>query len=143
MSARPTFDSIKVGDTIPPLTLPPLDRTTLALFAGASGDHMPLHVDIDAARKAGLVDVFGHGMLSMAWLGRMLTNWVPQAAIRSIEVRFQGITHLGHIVTCTGKVVEKLAKDGETLVRLEIKSTDHYGQVKTVGESLVALPQTG
>ena len=45
----------------------------LALFAGASGDHNPIHIDIDFARKAGMPDVFAHGMLSMAWLGRLLT----------------------------------------------------------------------
>ena len=34
------FDALKVGDTLPPLTLAPIDRTTLALFAGASGDQI-------------------------------------------------------------------------------------------------------
>ncbi len=45
----------------------PVDRTTLALFAGASGDHNPIHIDIDFARRAGMPDVFAHGML--AWPG--------------------------------------------------------------------------
>ena len=31
----PSFDSVQVGDTLPSLTLPPVDRRTLALFAGA------------------------------------------------------------------------------------------------------------
>jgi acyl dehydratase len=42
---------LKTGDTLPPLTLPPLTRTTLALYCGASGDHNPIHVDIDFARR--------------------------------------------------------------------------------------------
>ena len=58
---------MQVGDTLPPLTLPPVNRTTLALFCGASGDHNPIHIDIDFARKAGMPDVFAHGML--AWPG--------------------------------------------------------------------------
>jgi acyl dehydratase len=69
------FDNIKVGDTLPPLTLGPVNRTMLALFAGASGDHNAVHIDIDFARSAGMPDVFAHGMLSMAWLGRLLTQW--------------------------------------------------------------------
>ena len=51
------FDSVNVGDALPPLALPPLTRTTLALFAGASGDHNPIHIDIDFARAAGMPDV--------------------------------------------------------------------------------------
>ena len=32
----------------------PITRTMLALYAGASGDHNPIHIDIDFAKKAGL-----------------------------------------------------------------------------------------
>lgn len=59
-----------MGDTLPVLKLPPVDRKTLALFAGASGDHNPIHIDLDFARRAGLPDVFAQGMLGMAWLAR-------------------------------------------------------------------------
>lgn len=135
-----TYSSVKVGDSLPALTVPALDRTTLALFAGASGDHMPLHIDIDAARRAGMPDVFGHGMLSMAYLGRLLTNWAPQAQLRNFNARFIGITHLGNSVTFSGKVVEKLEKGGEALVRVEVQAASQYGDLKTLGDALVALP---
>ena len=69
-----SFDELNVGDTLPPLALAPINRTTLALFAGASGDHNAVHIDIDYARRAGMPDVFAHGMLSMAYLGRFLPN---------------------------------------------------------------------
>jgi acyl dehydratase len=137
--AAPRFDDVQVGDTLPPLALPPLDRTTLALFAGASGDHNPIHIDIDVARRAGLPDVIGHGMLSMAWLGRLVTNWAPQAALREFGVRFQGIMHLGNAIVCTGRVVEKLERGGEKLVRIELQAVNQYGERKTAGEALVAL----
>ncbi len=137
--ARLAFADVNVGDTLQPLALPPLDRTTLALFAGASGDHMPLHIDIDAARKAGMPDVFGHGMLSMAYLGRLVTRWVPQAALRSLSARFIGITHLGNAITCTGKIVGKEERAGEKLVRIEIQAANQFGEIKTAGDALIAL----
>jgi len=135
----PTYDSIQVGDKLPALQLPPVTRTTLALFAGASGDHNPIHIDTDFARRAGMPDVFAQGMLGMAWLGRLLTQWVPQAQLRRFDVRFQGITHLGHAVRCTGRVVEKLEHQGERCVRVELLSANQYGQARIAGEALVAL----
>lgn len=135
----PTYDSIQVGDELPALQLPPVTRTTLALFAGASGDHNPIHIDTDFARRAGMPDVFAQGMLGMAWLGRLLTQWVPQAQLRRFDVRFQGITHLGHAVRCTGRVVEKLEHGGERCVRIELLSANQYGQSRIAGEALVAL----
>ena len=140
MSKSLSYHAIQVGDTLPALQLAPVDRQTLALFAGASGDHNPVHIDIDFARKAGMPDVFAHGMLGMAWLGRLLTTWAPQAQLRKFDARFQGITHLGNAVTCSGKVLEKLEVNGERCVRLAVHSRNQFGQTKITGEALIALP---
>jgi acyl dehydratase len=136
---KPSYHTLQIGDALPPLTLEPVNRTTLALFGGASNDHNPIHIDIDFARKAGMPEVFAHGMLSMAWLGRLLTQWVDQRQLRSFGVRFTGITHLGHRITCSGKVVEKFEAGGETRVKLEIQTTNQYGDVKILGDAVVAL----
>jgi acyl dehydratase len=134
------FDDVKPGDALPPLALPPLTRTTLALYAGASGDHNPIHIDIDFARAAGLPDVFAQGMLSMAWLGRMLTLWTPQRNLREFGVRFTAPTHVGERITCTGRVIEKLEHDGERLVRVEVATANEDGAIKLSGVALFALP---
>ena len=135
-----TFDNVQVGDELPALQLPPVDRTTLALFAGASGDHNPIHIDTDVARRAGMPDVFAQGMLGMAWLGRLLTGWAPQSRLRRFEARFQGITQLGNAMRCGGRVVEKLTHNGESCVGVELRSANQFGQTKIAGEALVALP---
>jgi acyl dehydratase len=139
MSA-PIFDGVKVGDLLPTLQLPRVDRTMLALFAGASGDHNPIHIDTDFARRAGMQDVFAHGMLGMAWIARLITGWTPQSTLRRFDVRFLGITHLGNAMLCGGRVVEKLEQNGERCVRIEVQSANQFGQTKIVGEALVALP---
>ena len=131
--------NIRVGDQLPALQLGPVNRTTLALFGGASGDHNPIHVDIDFARKAGYPDVFAHGMLSMAWLGRLLTNWVPQAQLREFGVRFTAITQVGEAITCHGTVTEVFEHAGERRARLAIQTRNAEGQVKLAGDAVVAL----
>lgn len=136
----PTFDTVQVGDELPPLQLPPVERSTLALFAGASGDHNAIHIDTDVARRAGMPDVFAHGMLGMAWIGRLVTRWAPQSQLRHIEARFQGITNLGNAMHCSGRIVEKLEHNGEHCVRVELLSANQFGQTKIAGEALVALP---
>ena len=132
------YGTVNIGDPLPPLSLPPLTRTTLALYAGASGDHNPMHIDIDFARAAGMPDVFAHGMLSMAWLARLLTNWAPQRDLREFGVRFSAITHVGERITCTGEVAEKLERDGERLVRVAVATANEAGEVKLSGDALIA-----
>ena len=134
------YQSLEVGSELPTSTSAPISRTTLALYAGASGDHNPIHIDIDFARKFGMPDVFAHGMLNMAFLGQLLTGWVPQSAIRQYGVRFVAITRVGDQITCCGKVTEKFEENGEKLVRLELSAVNQDGYVKLSGQAVIALP---
>ena len=130
---RPDFSALQVGDTLPPLALPVVDRTMLALFAGASGDHNRIHIDTDYARRAGMPDVFAHGMLSMAFLGRLVTSWVPQKQVRGLGTRFTSITWVGDVITVSGKVTGKREANGEKLVDLEYHFQRwRFGHLKTV-----------
>lgn len=140
MSKQLRFDDVNVGDALPALTLPPVSRTDLALYCGASGDHNPIHVDTDYAKAAGMPDVFAHGMLSMGWLARLLTNWAPQTALRQYGVRFVAITHVGDEISCTGEVLEKTEVAGERRVKLQLNTCDAKGETKLSGEAWLALP---
>jgi len=133
---EPCYDEVQVGDELSALDAGTVSRLTLALYCGASGDHNPIHVDIDFARSAGLDDVFAHGMLSMAYLARLVTGWVPQRAIRSLSTRFVAITHVGDRIACSGTVLEKLP---QRQVRLALTARDQSGIVKLSGEAVVEL----
>jgi len=132
---------VRVGDNMPALELPPISRTTLALFAGASGDHNPIHIDIDFAHSAGMKDVFAQGMLSMGFLARALAEWVPQRRILRYGVRFAAVTDIGDRVRCTGQVVEILDYFGRPCARLELSAAKQLGEVTLVGEAIVALDE--
>ena len=131
---------LQVGDALPSFTTPPVSRLTLALYCGASGDHNPMHVDIDYARAGGAPDVFAHGMLSMAYVGRLLTNWVPQQQLREYGVRFVAITQVGEAITCSAVVIALFEAAGERRARLSLQTTNQHGQVKLTGDAVIALP---
>jgi acyl dehydratase len=134
-----TAPVFQIGAELPPLVIDPISRTTLALFAGASGDHNPIHIDLDVARSAGLDDVFAHGMLSMAYLARLLTGIVPQERIRTFGVRFTAITPVHGRPTCTGTVTSIDEVDGERLATLALRVTLADGTTTLLGDATVAL----
>lgn len=124
-----------VGATLGPLVIEPISRTTLALFAGGSGDHNPLHIDLDAARAAGHPDVLAHGMLGMAYLGRLLTESFPQSRLRTFTTRFVATTPVGAQPICRGTVT---AVDATTIVvALTVELSD--GTVTLTGTAEVAV----
>ena len=136
---NPNFESLAVGDTLPAVSKPAISRFDLALFAGGSGDHNPIHIDSDFAKASGMPDVFAQGMLIMAYLGQLLTGWADQAKLRRYSVRFGAITWLGNEITCSGTVTEKFQEKGENLVRLSIAAADQSGEQKLIGEAVLAL----
>ncbi|BBF99162.1 MULTISPECIES: MaoC/PaaZ C-terminal domain-containing protein [Pseudonocardia] len=133
------LERAEVGTELPPLELAPISRTTLALFGPASGDLNPIHIDLDVARSAGLDDVFAHGMLSMAYLGRLLTGWADQRAIRSYGVRFAAITPVHAQPTCRGRVTAIETVDGERRATLELAVVLADGSTTLTGNAVVSL----
>jgi acyl dehydratase len=123
------------GTTLSPLKIPAITRTTLALFAGASGDHNPIHIDSDVARSAGLDDVFAHGMLSMAYLGRLLTDNFLQDRICAFRVRFTAVTPVHASPTCTATVVS--VDNGLATLELAVALED--GTITLSGTAVVAI----
>ncbi len=132
-------NTYSVGEQLPELKHGPISRTTLALFAGASGDHNPIHIDTDFAHKAGLSDVFAHGMLSMAYLAQLLTGWLPQSQLRRWQARFVSITPVNAIVRCNGEIVELFEEAGERRARILIGVKVENGADTLAGEAIVAL----
>ena len=127
-----------VGERIVHKIFPPITRHTLALYCGASGDHNPMHVDIDFAKAAGFPDVFSHGMLVMAFLGQALTDAIAPDRIRSFSTRFAAITQLGARLTCEGHVAELIEARGEKQARLALTAKDENGEIKLAGEAIIA-----
>ena len=127
------------GTELPSLAIEPISRTTLALFAGASGDHNPIHIDLDVARSAGLDDVFAHGLLSMAYLGRLLTDAFPQQQLRSWKVRFTAITPVHAQPTCTGRIIAIDESGDERLATIDLRVTLADGTETLTGQAVVAL----
>lgn len=76
------------GDALPPLTVR-VTRADLVRYAGASGDFNPIHWNERFAVGMGLPNVIGHGMLTMALAGRLVTAWTGDpAAVVGYAARF-------------------------------------------------------
>ena len=124
---------------IPEVTFGPVTRATLALYAGASGDHNPVHIDSDYAKAAGLPDVFAHGMLSFGILARVTSEWAAYDRLVTIATRFMALTHIGDTVTCRGELVEVFEEAGELRGRVKLAAVTQDGRQTLGGDAVVAL----
>lgn len=129
----------QVGDRLPEVCFGPISRATLALYAGASGDHNPIHIDSDMAKAAGMPDVFAQGMLSFGILSRVPADWAGPDRLRSFGARFVSMTQVHDLITCSGEIVELFEQDGERRARIAVAAIAQDGRKTLTGEAVVAL----
>ncbi len=130
---------LAVGQSLPDLVRGPITRATLALFAGASHDHVPLHIDSDYALAAGMGDVFGHGMLSMVYLAQAVRSWAPQERLMRWNCRFTAITPLHASVICRGEVVDIIDEVGLRHARVKIGAWTDQDIQTLAGEAFIVI----
>ena len=70
---------IEVGANLPEKVFY-LDRDLLKRYADASGDQNPIHQNEDFAVSVGLPNVIAHGMLTMALVGKYLSDFAGGSA---------------------------------------------------------------
>jgi acyl dehydratase len=138
--AKVYFEDVKVGDELPPLVKGPIQQIQLTRYAGASGDFNPIHQDDEFARAAGMGGVFAHGMLSMGFVGQLVTDWAGAGQVRKLGVRFATIVRLKDVITCRGRVLGKSSKDDVNLVDLEVWAENQKGEKVVTGKATVVLP---
>ena len=138
--AKVYFEDVKVGDELPPLVKGPIQQIQLTRYAGASGDFNPIHQDDEFARAAGMGGVFAHGMLSMGFVGQLVTDWAGAGQVRKLGVRFAGLVRLKETITCRGRVLARSSKDDVNLVDLEVWAENEKGDKVVTGKATVALP---
>ena len=111
-----------------------VDRGLLKAYADASGDQNPIHQDEAFAKSVGLPNVISHGMLTMALVGKYVTDWAGgAAAIKEFSARFMKpvIVPAGEKVDVTVSAVVSQIEGDQITIELSATSAG----VKVLGMS--------
>ena len=138
MSQSPRLGDVKVGDRIQQLDVP----LTAAIIVGgalASRDFTPVHHDRDAARKAGMSDVFMNILTTNGYVGRFVSDWAgPDAAIRKVSIKLGTPNLPGDTMKLTGEVTA--VDEAAGTVDVDVAARNSWGDHAT-GTVTVALPR--
>lgn len=109
-------------------------------YAAVNDEFVPIHMDDDAGRAAGMGGAFGMGNLQISYLHVLVREWIGEhGRIVRLAAQFRKPNTKG-TVTATGKVTAVTPGDGETLVELELVTRDAQGDVLAPGTATVAFP---
>jgi acyl dehydratase len=128
---------IEVGTALPERIFY-IDRALLKAYADASGDQNPIHQNEKFAVSVGLPNVIAHGMLTMALVGKYISDWSGGAAqVHEYSARFikPVIVPDGEKVDLTVSAVISALEDGK--VKLDITATSAGVKVLGMSKALV------
>jgi 3-hydroxybutyryl-CoA dehydratase len=108
------YKALSVGDRLPVLQQL-VDKSMIDTYAEASGDMNPLHIDPEFAKTTIFGKNIAHGLLTLAFISRVLSewNWDGWAYGGELNVIFIGPVFPGDVVQVSGYVelIEKRGTD--------------------------------
>jgi acyl dehydratase len=128
------FEAVKVGDELPPLVKPPVDRLQIARYVGAAGDWNPLYIDEPHAKASGFPSAFAPGTIGMGFLAELATDWTRGARLKKLSSRLVKFIWPGDVLTARGRVVERRFEAGDAYTMdLELWAENQRGELVTRG----------
>ena len=132
------MSTFTVGQELAPHTFI-INRKKLVIYADASGDHNPIHLNEKIAKSVGLENVIAHGMYTMGLAGQYVSAISGSANVKEFSARFTkpvvvpADTDVELVLSAT---VTEVNPDS---IRLEISALCNEVKVLGMAKALIAL----
>jgi 3-hydroxybutyryl-CoA dehydratase len=118
-----------------------ITQEKINLYAEASGDFNPIHVDESFAAKTPFGGTIAHGMLNLAYVSEMMTSafgrsWVSGGKLRA---KFKESARPGDTLTITGKIDCIEQKSDVSYANCSFECRNQRGETIVTGEATARL----
>jgi 3-hydroxybutyryl-CoA dehydratase len=118
-----------------------ITQNDINLYAQASRDFNPIHIDPEFAGKTAAGGTIAHGMLNLAFCSQMMTaafgrNWLESGRF---NVRFKMPARPGDDLTVQGKIERIQSENDQTVINCSILCANQKGETIISGEAIVRM----
>jgi acyl dehydratase len=136
----PASFELKEGASLPKVKKN-IVQGNINLYAKASGDFNPIHIDAEYARKTPLGGTVAHGMLILAYLSQMMTdafghNWLLGGRL---NVRFRAPARPGDVITISGNIRKIEKEDGYQMIDCNVLCSNQNDEPVITGDARVKV----
>jgi 3-hydroxybutyryl-CoA dehydratase len=133
-----TYDEIEIGQTATYSRT--ITEREIILFAAASGDVNPLHLDADYAATTPFGEPIAHGILSASLISSAIALELPGPGVVYVgqSLRFLRPVKAGEQLTARIEVTAK--RDDKKFVTLDCEIVNQHGKPVVSGEAVVLAP---
>lgn len=137
------FDDVELGDELGPLETMATDASVREFCEVWGNGGANRFTDHEAARKEGLPGAIVPGIMSMAYLSQLLTQWAEAGAIKKLDVVFRQLVPHNVPLRIVGIVTDKTQVQGENLVDVDVYLETGQSDRMVGGKATLSLPRRG
>lgn len=135
------MSSMQINELAEGMELPELKKTitqkNINLYAEASHDFNPIHIDPEFAKNTALGGTIAHGMLILSYLSQMMTsafgrNWVTGG---KLNVRFKAPARPEDIITASGRITKIEKEQHRTIITYSVDCKNQNDEIVITGEA--------
>jgi 3-hydroxybutyryl-CoA dehydratase len=131
---------VSQGKSLPSITKH-ITQEKINLYAEASGDFNPIHIDEAFAAQTPLGGTIAHGMLVLAYISEMMTqafgqSWLSQG---KLSIRFKAPAHPGDILTVSGGIDSIEDMNGVSYINCSVECHNQGDEAVVIGQAVVKL----
>jgi 3-hydroxybutyryl-CoA dehydratase len=140
MSEQLDLNNLQAGQELPGFEKA-ITQEEINLYASASRDFNPIHIDAEFARKSAAGGTIAHGMLILAYASRMMTaafgrSWLTGGRF---NVRFKAPARPGDIIHIQGRIQKVQIETARVQVNCEVLCANQKGEAVITGEAIVRI----
>jgi 3-hydroxybutyryl-CoA dehydratase len=111
------------------------------MYAEASRDFNPIHINEEFAKKTAAGGTIAHGMLNLAYVSQMMTSAFGRSWLENgrFNIRFKMPARPGDDLTIQGKIEKIIPDNDTTVVTCSVSCTNQKGETVINGEASVRL----
>ncbi len=136
---------LNLSDLKTGLNIPGMQKTItqedINLYAQASRDFNPIHINEEFARNSPAGGTIAHGMLVLAYVSQMMTGAFGKSWLTGgrFNIRFKAPARPGDNLTIQGRI-EKLKNEVDlTIVSCSVQCANQKNEIVITGEAIVRI----
>ncbi len=118
-----------------------IKQENVNLYALASGDNNPIHLDPEFGKKMQLGGTVAHGMIVLAYVSEFMTinfgkSWISGG---NLDVRFKEPARPGDTLIVKGNVSDVIKNEEQVRIKCDVTCSNQNNQVIITGETEAIL----
>lgn len=140
MKNHQNLSELTIGLKLPEITKK-IVQEDINLYAKASRDYNPIHIDPEFARNTPLGGTIAHGMFVLAHISQMMTDSFGLSWLVSgkLNARFKVPARPGDIIKIEGRIQKIQADSVQKTISCEVLCSNQKGEIVITGDALVKL----